>query len=412
MLIESVVIVGVGLPRGDRSGVAALVDCDDDNYSVRGEVDYAADFLRWFAEEAPRSAGRYSTAPTGSSRLMTSVGPVGPCLLITPWNFPLAMAARKIAPAIAAGCTMILKPASLTPLTSLKFARVLENAGLPAGVLNVVTTSSASRVSSAVIGDARIRKVSFTGSTSVGRQLLTLAAANITRTSMELGGNAPFVVFDDANLASAVDGAVLAKMRNNGQSCIAANRFYVQSGIADDFISAFVKRLESLKIGPATENPDIGPLIDNGQRESVERLVVAAVEGGATLRSGGTRIDGAGYFYPPTVLTDVPLDSPVLHNEIFGPVAPIVRFATEDDAVALANETEFGLASYVFTENLDRALRMVERLDVGMVGINQGIVSNAAAPFGGVKASGLGREGGAEGLGEYTDIRYAAIARP
>ena len=378
---------------------------------ARGEVDYAADFLRWFAEEAPRAAGRYATAPNGTSRVMTSVAPVGPCLLITPWNFPLAMAARKVAPAIAAGCTMILKPAALTPLTSLKFAQVFADAGLPAGVLNVITTSSASRVSTAVIGDPRVRKVSFTGSTGVGRQLLALAAANITRTSMELGGNAPFVVFDDTDLAAAVDGAVLAKMRNNGQSCIGANRFYLQNGIAEEFTAAFVERLEALEVGQATDNPDVGPLIDDGQRESVAQLVAAAVEGGATLRCGGARIDGRGYFYAPTVLTDVPPDSPVLHNEIFGPVAPIVRFADEDEAARLANHTEFGLASYVYTENLDRALRMVERLNVGMVGINQGIVSNAAAPFGGVKASGLGREGGAEGLSEYADIRYAAIAR-
>ncbi|TCO54349.1 NAD-dependent succinate-semialdehyde dehydrogenase [Actinocrispum wychmicini] len=379
---------------------------------ARTEVDYGADFLRWFGEETTRVGGRYQAAPDGNGRILTTAAPVGPCLLITPWNFPLAMLTRKVAPAIAAGCTMVVKPASLTPLTALLLAEVLNGLGLPRGVLNVITSSSASTVSQRLMHDRRLRKVSFTGSTPVGRTLLRLASDNIVRSSMELGGNAPFLVFADADLDRAVDGAVVAKMRNNGQSCVAANRFYVHRSIAVEFTDRLVTRLEALRFGPGTEPVDAGPLADEAQRDTVHTLVRAAVAGGAALRTGGEPDTGPGYFYPPTVLTSVPPDSPVLHNEIFGPVAPVVPFDTEDEAVSLANESEFGLAAYLFTENLDRALRLVDRLQVGMVGVNQGVVSNAAAPFGGVKASGLGREGGSEGIREYLDVRYAAISSP
>ena len=381
----------------------------------RAEVLYAADFLRWFSEEAVRIEGRWATAPNGGMRMLTMRQPVGPCLLITPWNFPLAMGTRKIGPAVAAGCTMVVKPAKQTPLSMLALAQILEEAGLPDGVLNVVTARSAGETTGPLIDDPRLRKLSFTGSTEVGRQLMGQASRQLLRVSMELGGNAPFVVFEDADLDAAVDGAMVAKMRNIGEACTAANRFHVHASVADAFTEKLAERMGGLQIGRGTEDGvDVGPLIDDVQRDKVRELVEDAVAKGARCVVGGPeRIPGVpGHFYPPTVLADVPDDARLLAEEIFGPVAPIATFADEDEAIAAANRTEYGLVAYVYTRDLDRALRVIERLETGMVGLNQGLVSNAAAPFGGVKQSGFGREGGAEGIDEYLSVKYAAIRAP
>ncbi|MFJ4030226.1 NAD-dependent succinate-semialdehyde dehydrogenase [Paenarthrobacter sp. NPDC089989] len=380
---------------------------------ARGEVTYGAEFLRWFSEEAVRVSGRYSAAPDGKNRLLVQKKPVGPCLLITPWNFPLAMATRKIAPAVAAGCTMVLKPANLTPLTSLLFAQVMQEAGLPAGVLNVIQTSTAGAVTGPLIKDDRLRKISFTGSTPVGQALIREAADKVLRTSMELGGNAPFVVFEDADLDKAVEGAIAAKMRNMGEACTAANRFIVQESIADEFAEKFAAKIASLTTARGTEpESKVGPLIDGKARDGVHALVADAVAGGAEAVTGGAAVDGPGYFYQPTVLKNVAEDARILQEEIFGPVAPIVTFSTEDDAIRLANNTEYGLVAYVFTKDLNRGLRVSERLETGMLGLNAGVISNAAAPFGGVKQSGLGREGGSEGIEEYLYTQYVGIADP
>ncbi|MFI2565112.1 NAD-dependent succinate-semialdehyde dehydrogenase [Paenarthrobacter sp. NPDC018779] len=380
---------------------------------ARGEVTYGAEFLRWFSEEAVRVSGRYSAAPDGKNRLLVQKKPVGPCLLITPWNFPLAMATRKIAPAVAAGCTMVLKPANLTPLTSLLFAQVMQEAGLPAGVLNVIQTSTAGAVTGPLIKDDRLRKISFTGSTPVGQALIRGAADKVLRTSMELGGNAPFVVFEDADLDKAVEGAIAAKMRNMGEACTAANRFIVQESIADEFAQKFAAKIASLTTARGTEpESKVGPLIDGKARDGVHALVADAVAGGAEAVTGGAAVDGPGYFYQPTVLKNVAEDARILQEEIFGPVAPIVTFSTEDDAIRLANNTEYGLVAYVFTKDLNRGLRVSERLETGMLGLNAGVISNAAAPFGGVKQSGLGREGGSEGIEEYLYTQYVGIADP
>ncbi|MDQ3276572.1 MAG: NAD-dependent succinate-semialdehyde dehydrogenase [Actinomycetota bacterium] len=376
----------------------------------KAEITYGAEFFRWFAEEPVRIAGRWSTAPDGASRLLTMKQPVGPCLMITPWNFPLAMGTRKIGPAIAAGCTMVMKPASLTPLSMLALAGILTEAGLPHGVLNVVTTSSTGAVMEPLIRDPRLRKLTFTGSTEVGRTLVEQSAEGLLRVSMELGGNAPFLVFDDADLDAAVDGAMLAKMRNVGEACTAANRFIVQESVAEEFSDRMAERMASLRVGRGTEDGvDVGPLVDAKQRDKVAELVDDAVQSGATVACGGKASDGPGYFYPPTVLTDVPGDARMSREEIFGPVAPIFGFTAEEDAVAMANDTEFGLVSYVYTRDLSRSLRVAESLETGMVGLNQGMVSNVAAPFGGVKASGFGREGGVEGIEEYLETKYVAI---
>ena len=376
----------------------------------KAEVLYGADFLRWFSEEAVRIDGRFSRAPNGQGRLLTMRQPVGPCLLITPWNFPLAMGTRKIGPAIAAGCTMVVKPAQQTPLTMLTLAGILEECGLPGGVLNLLTARSASATMGPLIADPRLRKLSFTGSTEIGRQLMAQAADGLLRLSMELGGNAPFVVFEDADLDAAVDGAVIAKMRNVGEACTAANRFHVAEPIAGEFANRLAQRLASMKIGRGTEpQVEVGPLIDGTQRDKVAELVDDAVGRGARALTGGTAPDGPGYFYEATVLADVPEESRLLKEEIFGPVAPVKAFADEDEAIAAANDTEFGLVAYLYTRDLKRALRVVEQLQTGMVGLNQGIVSNAAAPFGGVKQSGFGREGGREGIAEYLDTKYVAI---
>ncbi|WP_427888087.1 NAD-dependent succinate-semialdehyde dehydrogenase [Kribbella sp. GL6] len=376
----------------------------------KGEIAYAADFFRWFAEEAVRIDGGYQIAPNGASRFLVMRQPVGPCLLITPWNFPAAMGARKIGPAVAAGCTMVIKPAAQTPLSMLKLAELMTEAGLPAGVLNVVTTQDAGGVMEPLIRDGRARKLSFTGSTPVGRKLLEQASGQVLRTSMELGGNAPLLVFEDADLDKAVDGAMLAKMRNGGEACTAANRIYVQSSVMDAFAAKLTARMSALKVGRGTEpGVDVGPLIDGKQRDKVADLVADAIARGARTLTGGSVAEGNGYFYRPTVLADVPETARLQKEEIFGPVAPLTPFETEADAVRMANDTEFGLVSYLFTENLSRALRVSERLEAGMIGLNQGIVSNPAAPFGGVKQSGLGREGGTVGIDEYLDIKYVAV---
>ena len=380
---------------------------------ARGEVAYGAEFLRWFSEEAPRIQGRYGANPEGNGRTIVSQHPVGPCYLITPWNFPLAMATRKIAPALAAGCTVVIKPAALTPLTTLYFAKLLEDAGLPAGVVNVVTTASSGPVSEAIIRDPRLRKLSFTGSTPVGQQLLTQAAHGVLRTSMELGGNAPFVVFDDADLNKAVDGAIAAKFRNIGQACTAANRFIVHRSVADEFARRVTERVQGFKTGRGTEDGVvIGPLIDDKAVAKADQLVKDAVDRGAVLQIGGSAVKGGGTFYQATVLSEVQPGSDILREEIFGPVLAIVPFDDEDDAVRIANDTEYGLVSYVFTENLARGQRMIERLATGMMGLNVGVVSNAAAPFGGWKLSGLGREGGAEGIHEYLQTKYTLTPNP
>ncbi|EHK88161.1 NAD-dependent succinate-semialdehyde dehydrogenase [Saccharomonospora azurea] len=377
----------------------------------RGEVAYAAEFFRWFAEEAVRIDGGYAVAPNGTGRFLVTKQPVGPSLLITPWNFPMAMGTRKIGPAVAAGCTMVVKPAEQTPLSMLALAQILADAGLPDGVLNVVTTSDAGGVMEPVIRDGRARKLSFTGSTAVGRLLLEQCADKVLRTSMELGGNAPFLVFDDADLDAAVEGAMQAKMRNIGEACTAANRFYVQRGIADEFARRLTERMSALPIGRGTEDGVVvGPLIDSAAVAKVDELVEDAARRGAEVLTGGATVDGPGNFYQPTVLTRVPADARLSREEIFGPVAPISVFDTEDEALAAANDTEYGLVGYVYTNDVKRALRVSERLETGMVGLNQGIVSNPAAPFGGVKQSGLGREGGTVGIEEFLETKYVAVS--
>ncbi|MDT7651378.1 MAG: succinate-semialdehyde dehydrogenase / glutarate-semialdehyde dehydrogenase [Pseudonocardiales bacterium] len=376
----------------------------------RGEITYAAEFFRWFAEEAVRIDGGYAIAPNGASRFLVQKQPVGVCLLITPWNFPMAMGTRKIGPAVAAGCTMVLKPASQTPLSMHALAAILTEAGLPDGVLNLVTTSDAGGVMEPLIRDGRARKLSFTGSTPVGRMLLEQAAEKVLRKSMVHGGNAPFLVFDDADLDSAVEGAMLAKMRNMGEACTAANRFLVQRSVAGAFADRLAERMSGLNVGRGTEaGVDVGPLVDAKGRDKVAELVQDAVERGATVRVGAEPVDGPGYFYRPTVLTDVPLEARLTEEEIFGPVAAISVFDHEDEAVAAANDTEFGLVSYLYTENVTRAMRVSERLESGMVGLNTGLVSNPAAPFGGIKQSGLGREGGRVGIEEFLETKYVAI---
>ncbi|TDW81394.1 NAD-dependent succinate-semialdehyde dehydrogenase [Kribbella sp. VKM Ac-2566] len=376
----------------------------------KGEIAYAAEFFRWFAEEAVRIDGGYQIAPNGASRFLVMRQPVGPCLLITPWNFPAAMGARKIGPAVAAGCTMVIKPASQTPLSMLKLAELMTEAGLPAGVLNVVTTHDSGGVMEPLIRDGRARKLSFTGSTPVGRKLLEQASEQVLRTSMELGGNAPLLVFEDADLDKAVEGTMLAKMRNGGEACTAANRIYVQSSVMAEFATRLTERMSGLKVGRGTEDGvDVGPLIDGKQRDKVADLVADAIAQGARALTGGAIAEGNGYFFQPTVLADVPQSARLQKEEIFGPVAPLTAFDTEDEAVRMANDTEFGLVSYLFTKDLSRALRVSERLEAGMIGLNQGIVSNPAAPFGGVKQSGLGREGGSVGIEEYLEVKYVAV---
>jgi succinate-semialdehyde dehydrogenase/glutarate-semialdehyde dehydrogenase len=377
----------------------------------KAEIAYASEFLRWFSEEAVRIEGRYATAPNGAGRLITMKQPVGPCYAITPWNFPAAMGTRKIGPAVAAGCTMVIKPAQQTPLSMLALAQLFEEAGLPAGVLNVITSSSSSEVSKPIIEDPRLRKLTFTGSTEVGRKLVEQSAQGLLRTSMELGGNAPFIVFPDADVDAAVEGAVIAKMRNIGEACTAANRFHVADRVAEEFAEKLAGKLGEMKVGRGTEDDvTVGPLIDGTQRGKVAELVQDATGKGAQVLVGGREREGAGYFYEPTVLGGVTGSARLLKEEIFGPVAPVIGFDEEDAAIAAANDTEYGLVAYVYTSDVKRAFRVVEKLQTGMVGLNQGLVSNPAAPFGGVKASGFGREGGPEGIDEYLAIKYVAMA--
>ena len=377
---------------------------------ARGEVTYGNEFVRWFSEEAARIGGRFGSNPEGTGKMLITKRPVGPAFAITPWNFPLAMATRKIAPAIAAGCTMIVKPAELTPLTTLYFVKALEEAGLPAGVVNVITTSTSQATSGPIIADSRLRKLTFTGSTGVGVKLLQQAAVNVLRTSMELGGNAPFLVFEDADLDAAVTGAMQAKMRNIGQACTAANRFIVHESVADEFASKFAAKMGELNLGRGVaDGTTCGPVINSAAQSNMQRLVDLTVKEGADVVIGGSTDGEEGYFFKPTVLANVPADASILKEEIFGPIAPIVRFKTEDEAVRLANNTEYGLVSYAFTKDLARGMRLVDSLESGMSGLNTGLVSNAAAPFGGVKASGLGREGGAEGIEEYLETRYVLV---
>lgn len=375
-----------------------------------GEVAYAAEFFRWFAEEAVRGSGDVMTAPSGANRILVQHQPIGVSLLITPWNFPAAMATRKIAPALAAGCTCVLKPATETPLTAYALAALFAEAGVPDGVVNVITSSTTGEVVNAILDDARVRKLSFTGSTEVGRVLLRKASDQVIHCSMELGGNAPFIVFDDADLDKAIEGAMVAKMRNGGEACTAANRLYVQRGIAELFAEKLAARMSAMRIGAAVETEtDCGPLVNQGAVDKVGELVNDAVSGGAKILCGGKAILGEGYYYPPTVLVDVPKDAAIVREEIFGPVAPIYVFDTEDEVIEAANDTEYGLVAYIFTEDLARGLRVSERVEAGMLALNRGLVSDPAAPFGGVKQSGLGREGAHHGMLEFMEAKYIAV---
>ncbi|CAM4516776.1 NAD-dependent succinate-semialdehyde dehydrogenase [Nocardia ninae] len=376
----------------------------------QGEVDYGAEFLRWFAEEAVRVYGRYTHSPSGNGRILVTKQPVGPTLAITPWNFPLAMGTRKIAPALAAGCTMVVKPAAETPLTMLLLGQVFADAGLPPGVLSILPTAAAAPLTDPLFADDRLRKVTFTGSTGVGKILLAQSATRVLRASMELGGNAPFVVFADADIDAAVDGAMAAKMRNTGEACTAANRFHVDNAVRAEFTTKLTDRMRALKVGPGhLDGVQVGPLISEKQRGIVTELVRDATEKGALVTTGGASIAGEGYFFEPTVLTKVPADARILREEVFGPVAAITGFDGEAEGIIAADNTEFGLAAYIYTTDLDRALRVAEALEVGMVGVNRGVISDVAAPFGGVKESGLGREAGTEGIEEYLETKYIAL---
>ena len=420
------------LARADELALVMTLEMGKALAESKAEINYAAEFLRWFSEEAVRIHGRYMTNTTGAGRILTMRQPVGPCVFVTPWNFPTAMGTRKIAPAIAAGCTMVVKPAQQTPLSMLALAGVLAEAGLPDGVLNVITAHHSGAVIEPLLKDPRTRKLSFTGSTEVGRKLIEQSADQVLRVSMELGGNAPFVVFEDADLDAAVEGALIAKLRNVGEACTAANRFHVHESLAAEFAKRMAERMTKLKVGRGIEpDVDIGPLIDDRQRKIVEELVQDAVQKGARLLCGGEPLAGhtghgsstatgdspfttgapapGGYFFAPTVLDEVPSDARILREEVFGPVAPVSTFSTEEQAIEAANATEYGLVAYIYTRDLARTLRVSEAIEAGMVGVNQGIVSNPAAPFGGVKQSGFGREGGFEGIGEYLETKYVAL---
>jgi succinate-semialdehyde dehydrogenase / glutarate-semialdehyde dehydrogenase len=376
----------------------------------RGEIAYAAEFFRWFSEEACRIEGSYKMAPTGGSRILTMRQPVGPSLFVTPWNFPMAMGTRKIGPALAAGCAVVVKPARETPLSMLALAGILADCGLPAGVVNVIPTSQSGKVTEPLIRDPRTRKLSFTGSTPVGRKLIEQAAQQVLRVSMELGGNAPFLVFADADLDAAVDGALRAKMRNIGEACTAANRFLVHESVAGEFASRLAERMGSLVVGRGTDDGvQVGPLITQQARADVSELVADAADRGGTVLTGGTEVNGRGWYYAPTVITNVPPDARLVSEEIFGPVAPVTTFSADDEAIAAANSTEYGLISYVYTRDLNRALAVSEALEFGMVGLNASVISNPAAPFGGIKSSGFGREGGREGIEEYLEVKYVGI---
>jgi succinate-semialdehyde dehydrogenase / glutarate-semialdehyde dehydrogenase len=393
--------------------IATLISLENGKALVdaKGEATYAAEFFRWYAEETVRMDGMVTTAPSGANRILVVHQPVGVCVLVTPWNFPAAMATRKMGPALGAGCTLVLKPASDTPLTALLMAQILDDAGVPAGVINVVPARRSGEVVAAMVNDDRVRKLSFTGSTEVGKTLLKLAADSIVNTSMELGGNAPFLVFADADIDAAIEGAMIAKMRNGGEACTAANRFYVEEPVAEEFARKLADKMGAMKVGPGTEDgTQVGPLVNEAAVAKCDELVTGALAAGARALIGGKVPERTGWYYDPTVLVDVPADAEILKEEIFGPVAPIVTFTTEDEAVRLANDTDFGLVAYLYTGDLARGLRVSEALESGMVGLNRGLVSDPAAPFGGVKQSGIGREGGHEGLLDYTESKYIAVA--
>jgi succinate-semialdehyde dehydrogenase/glutarate-semialdehyde dehydrogenase len=396
----------------DAEDLARLISAENGKSlgDARAEVTYAAEFFRWYAEEAVRASGELTTAPSGANRIMVVRQPVGIAVLVTPWNFPAAMATRKIGPALAAGCTVVLKPASDTPLTALLMAKILDDAGVPAGVVNVVPARRSGAVVSAMLHDARVRKLSFTGSTEVGRILLKEAADQVVNCSMELGGNAPFVVFEDADVDAAIEGAMVAKMRNGGEACTAANRFFVHADVAEEFSRRLSERMSAMRVGPGiADDTQVGPLVNEDAVAKVAELVQGAVDAGGRVVVGGTRPDRPGFYFDPTVLTGVPPSAPILRAEIFGPVAPIVTFTDEAEAIRLANDTEFGLVSYVYTRDLARGLRVSEAMDSGMVGLNRGLVSDPAAPFGGTKQSGIGREGGHEGMLDYLESKYIAV---
>ncbi len=397
--------------RADELALLMTLEMGKAVAESKGEIAYAAEFFRWFSGEALRTDGYYKPAGNGQFRVLVMRQPVGPCFFITPWNFPTAMGTRKIAPAIAAGCTIVVKPAQQTPLSMLALAQILQEAGLPDGVLNVITAAHSGAVIEPLLKDSRTRKLSFTGSTEIGRKLIEQSADQVLRVSMELGGNAPFLVFEDADLDAAVEGAMLAKMRNVGEACTAANRFHVHESLADEFARRMAERMGALKVGVGSDpDTDVGPLIDEDQRTKVAELVDDARQRGASVLLGGERVGERGYFYAPTVLSGVPADARLLDEEIFGPVAPVATFTSDDQAIAAANRTEYGLVAYVYTRDLERAFRVCEALETGMIGLNQGVVSNPAAPFGGVKQSGFGREGGFEGVGEYLETKYVALA--
>jgi succinate-semialdehyde dehydrogenase/glutarate-semialdehyde dehydrogenase len=395
--------------RADEIAELIVLEMGKAFSEARGEALYAAEFLRWFSEEAVRNVGYINTAPGGDKRIIAIHQPIGVSLLVTPWNFPAAMATRKIGPAVAAGCTMILKPASDTPLTSLAIARIMEEAGLPKGVLNVIPSRRTGAVVGSLIADGRVRALSFTGSTEVGRSLLEQTAQTVIRPSMELGGNAPFVVFEDADIEAAVQGCMIAKMRNGGQSCIAANRIYVHESVADHFTDQLKAAMSAMKVGPGLEEGvDLGPVINEGAAAEMAGKVEETSGRGSSVRLGGRRPDRPGFFFEPTLLTDVLADDPILETEVFGPIAPVITFSTEDEAIEMANDTIYGLASYVYTQDLARGMRVAEAIESGMVGVNRGLISDPAAPFGGVKQSGLGREGSHEGMLEFLETKYVA----
>jgi succinate-semialdehyde dehydrogenase / glutarate-semialdehyde dehydrogenase len=398
------------MARRDEFALTMTLEMGKPLAEAQGEVNYGGEFLRWFAEEAVRINGRYTASPSGNGRILVTKTPVGPTLAITPWNFPLAMGTRKIGPALAAGCTMIVKPAAETPLTMQLLGQVFADAGLPSGVLSILPTSDAAGLTGPLLADPRMRKLTFTGSTGVGRKLLAQSADRVLRTSMELGGNAPFVVFDDADLDAAVDGAMAAKMRNMGEACTAANRIHVDNAVRAEFTEKLTARMAALTMGPGDlPGIDVGPLITAKQRASVDELVQDAVGKGAKVAVGGKPVAGEGFFYQPTVLADVPADARILREEVFGPVAAITGFDGEQAGIDAANNTEFGLAAYLYTTSLDRALRVSAAIEAGMVGINRGVISDVAAPFGGVKESGIGREAGTEGIEEYLETKYIAL---
>jgi succinate-semialdehyde dehydrogenase/glutarate-semialdehyde dehydrogenase len=397
--------------RADELALLMTLEMGKPVAESKAEILYAADFLHWFSGEATRITGDFRMNEKRTARVLVQRQPVGPCLFITPWNFPMAMGTRKIGPAVAAGCTMVVKPAKQTPLSMLALADILDRAGLPKGALNVVTAKSSGKTMEPLIRDPRTRKLSFTGSTEVGKVLIAQSAEQVLRVSMELGGNAPFLVFEDADLDAAVEGAMIAKMRNGGEACTSANRFHVHASVADAFAEKLAARMGAMKVGRGAEDGvELGPLIDDDQRDKVAELVEDAVGRGAQVLCGGAPLDGPGYFYAPTVLAGVPDDGRVFGEEIFGPVAPVTTFQTEDEAIAAANRTEYGLVAYVYTRDVQRAFRVIDALDTGMIGLNQGLVSNAGAPFGGVKQSGFGREGGFEGIDEYLETKYVAMA--